>query len=80
MDAESFFRAGIGKQPLEVVVHVRRFEDIEQLVKRINEQDRQISKLQQDIYTWSLMGLKYQEANDEIRYLRSILKRHAIDF
>lgn len=77
---EEFFVRGISGNRLEVLVHVRRYDDIEELLAENNDLRDQIKKLQRDIYSWTSMGAKYMQALDELRDLQRICKKNGIHF
>ena len=80
IDFEKFWAAGIRSDKLEVVVHVRRAEDIEALIAENNALKDQVRKLQRDVLRWSDTGTKYLEALDDLRALQTICARLGIDF
>lgn len=77
---EQFFIQGISDNRLEVLVHVRRYEDIEELLAENADLRAQIEKLRRDIYQWTTMGAKYMLALDDLRDLQRICKKNGIHF
>lgn len=65
---------------LHLVVDLRNHEEMAALQATIESQQSEIAKLKQDIYTWTHYVYELQEANDEIRYLKSLLRLHKIEF
>lgn len=77
---EEFFAQCISGNRLEVLVHVRRYEDIEELLAENAELRAQVEKLRRDIYQWTAMGGKYMQALDDLRELQRICKKNGIRF
>ena len=80
IDFEKFWASAIRSDKLEVVVHVRRAEDIEALIAENSALKDQVRLLQRDVFQWSNIGTKYLEALDDLRALQKICTRLGIDF
>lgn len=80
MTPDEFFLKGISDNRLEVLVHVRRYEDIEDLISEIDALKAKNKKLERDIFSWSHLGIQYQEAMDELHRLQRLLRKNGILF
>lgn len=80
IEFEQFWASAIRSDKLEVLVHVRRAEDIESLIAENNQLKDQIRKLERDVFQWSNIGTKYLEALDDLRDLQQICSRLGIDY
>lgn len=65
---------------IHLVVDLRNHEDIELLRSQISELESKNQRLQQDIRIWTHYAVELQEAYDDIRYLKSILKANNIAY
>lgn len=65
---------------LELVVTYRRFEDYDSYERLIEELQDQVKRLQQDLYSWTVMGNKYLQTLDELHRLEKILRKHNISY
>lgn len=65
---------------VEVVVTYRRHEDYEAYELELEKLRAENKRLQQDIYTWTMMGNQYLSTLDEKRRLEMILRKHKIPF
>lgn len=80
MNPEEFFLKGISDNRLEVLVHVRQYDDISELLSEIDRLKSKIQKLEQDIYSWTSLGVQYQETMDELHRCQRLLRKHGISF
>ena len=64
----------------ELVVTYRRHEDYEAYEQELEKLRAENKRLQQDIYTWTMMGNQYLSTLDEVRRLQMILRKHKISF
>lgn len=67
-------------ESIHLIVDLRNHEDISLLQKRIDALEAEKVRLKGDIYTMSSYAVQLQEASDEIRRLRRILKSHGISY
>ena len=65
---------------VEVVVVYRRDSDYEAYELELEKLRAENKRLQQDIYTWTMMGNQYLSTLDEKRRLEIILRKHKIPF
>lgn len=72
--------AAVPADAKHIVIHMRNASDIQALINENNALRDQIRKLQQDIYTWSTLHVRYQEALDDLRELRKICRQYGIPF
>lgn len=79
-ELEKVWSAAIPDNAQHLVIHMRNAADIESLIAENNILRDQIKKLQRDIYSWSTLHVKYQEAMDDLRELRQICKAYGIPF
>lgn len=77
LDGAEIFNKGIS-QPLEVLVHIRKADDIQALTETLNALREENKRLKQDIFTWSMTGNRYLQALDELRDLQKICKDNHI--
>ena len=77
---EKVFEEGISEKRIELLVHVRRAEDIDLLVKENNKLQDKIKQQDRDIRQWAMMHSQYMHALDEIRTFKRYCKKHHIDF
>ena len=80
MTANEFFQKAISDNRIELLVHVRRYEDIEELLVEIDSLRSKVKKLEHDIYSWTHLGVQYQEAMDELHRCQRLLRKHGINF
>ncbi len=79
-DLGKFWYSVVPANAQHIVIHMRNAADIDSLIDENNALRDHIKKLQQDIYSWSTLHVKYQEALDDLRELRKILKAYDIPF
>lgn len=65
---------------VELVVTYRRHDDYEAYERELEELRNQVKRLQQDLYSWTVMGNKYLQTLDELHRLEKILRKHNISF
>lgn len=79
-DPPSFWASKIPSDATHIVVHMRNADDIESLIAENNQLREDLKKAKQDIYTWTAYGSKYLECLDELREIRSFLKKHGLSW
>ena len=79
MDGIQIFRQGVSK-PIEILVHLRKADDIQALADQVNALREENARLKRDIYSWTITGNRYLVALDELRELQRLCKEYHIDF
>lgn len=79
-DVPSFWSSKIPSDATHIVVHMRNADDIQSLIDENNALRDQLKKAQQDIYTSTAYGSKYLECLDELREIRSFLKKSGLSW
>ena len=64
----------------ELLVTIRRDTDYAEYEARIEALEARNKSLEHQIYRFSLMANQYIDSNDEIRWLKQLLKDHHISF
>lgn len=77
-DLPSFWATKIPSDATHIVVHMRNAEDIQSLIEENNSLRDQLKKAKQDIYTWTGYGSKYLDCLDELKEIRSFLKKSGL--
>lgn len=80
MNVDDFFQRPIPDDAHHLVIHVRRYEDIEELIAENDTLRQKNTQLEQDIYIWTHTAIELQQAYDDIRYLKKLLVRNGIKF
>lgn len=79
-DLPSFWSSQIPSDATHIVVHMRNADDIQSLIAENNSLRDELQKAKQDIFTWTSYGAKYLECLDELRELRSFLKKNGLSW
>lgn len=79
-DPSSLWSSKIPSDATHIVVHMRNADDIQTLIAENNKLRDDLLKAKQDVYTWTAYGSKYIDCLDELREIRSFLKKHGLSW
>lgn len=80
LDSSSYFASKVPSDAVHVVVHLRNADDIESLIAENKKLQEELKKAKQDIFTWTAYGAKYLECLDELRELKTFLKKNGLSW
>lgn len=79
-DLSSFWSSKVPADATHIVLHMRNADDIQSLIDENNKLRDELNKSKQDIFTWTQYGAKYLECLDEMREIRSFLKKNGLSW
>lgn len=65
---------------MELIVTYRRYDDYEAYEREIADLRQRYQRVQDEVYRWQLMRIRFLETFDEINRLEDLLRRHHISF
>ncbi len=79
-DLSELWTSKIPEDAHHIVVHLRKADDILALMDENVRLKKDIDRLKQDLYSSSLAHVKYLECLDELKEIRSFMKRSGISW